>query len=110
MGKGIIPAAIGATLIAFLFITAVVAELALLCMSRSNKFGATYLKPGTFYAYALCMGGVIGVLFQHPDIKGEEALQLGQIVMSAFVYTMGIFVSLSFFALITIRRAVNRFY
>ena len=45
-----------------LFVAAFIAEIVIF-FSRTSKLSNTYLKPGTFFAYAICFGGVIGALF-----------------------------------------------
>ncbi len=45
-----------------LFVATVIAEIVIM-FSRTSKFSNTYLKPGTFFAFAICIGGSIGALF-----------------------------------------------
>lgn len=49
-------------LIGFLFVASIIVDIVCVFMDRNNKLN-TYLKPASFYTYALCMGGLIGNLF-----------------------------------------------
>jgi hypothetical protein len=56
--KGFLPL----SLVAVIFFAAIIAEIFTFFV-RSSKLANTYLKPVTFFAYALCFGGLIGNLF-----------------------------------------------
>lgn len=57
--KGLLPWG----LVAFLFVATLITEIVLVFTSRSNKFAQNYLKPGTFYGFALCFGAMMGNVF-----------------------------------------------
>jgi hypothetical protein len=56
--KGFLPI----TVVGGLFLMTIIAEIYLIFF-RSGKFTNTYIKPGTFFAYTIAFGGLIGNLF-----------------------------------------------
>jgi hypothetical protein len=65
--------------------------------------------PGTFYGYAFIVGGITGLLFFLTE-SNQERKELGQIVISAFIYSISIFIVFSIFALSTVRRTVKKYF
>jgi len=98
MAKGFLPVFLP---IALLLITTI-AEIVLF-FAHNTKFGNTYLKPGTFFGYAIAFGSSIGYIFLLADDVEDQKL-LGQVTMSAFIYSLSIFATFSIFSMLTVRR------
>jgi len=98
MAKGFLPVFIPFAV----FILTTIAEIVLF-FAHSTKFGHIYLKPGTFFGYAIAFGSSIGFTFLMVDDVEDQKL-LGQVTMSAFIYSLSIFAAFSIFAMLTVRR------
>lgn len=96
--KQILPAG----LVLPIFIAAVIAEVVII-FTRNSKFAKNYLNPGTFYAYAVCFGIVIGAIVE-ASTKSERKVMVG-LVTSAFIYSLALFSTFTMFALLTVRRS-----
>lgn len=55
-----------------LLLGAAIGEIAIFLMGRSSKVSNKYLKPGTFLAYALCLGAVVGNMFLMTEARERK--------------------------------------
>jgi hypothetical protein len=58
---------ISPNLIGFFTISLFITEIVMAFMSRDSKLANSYLKPGTFYGWTLCAGGIFGCVFNVVD-------------------------------------------
>lgn len=88
-----------------MFLTAI-AEVVFL-FTRHSKFAQTRLSPISFYATTFFLGALIGSVFI--GLGKEDTIAMKSLLMSAFVMTAAVFISVSVFALLTVRRTIIYF-
>jgi hypothetical protein len=94
------------TVVVPIFIAAVIAEI-VIAFARNGKFAKNYLNPGTFYAYALCFGIVVGSMVADSS-RSERKMILG-LITNCLIYSLALFSTFTMFALLTVRRTAILF-
>lgn len=85
-----------------------IAEIVLF-FTRYSKFSKQYLSPITYYALTSAVGAALGLVFSSQmtsNLSKSDIIMLKSVFLTAGVYTSGIFVSISIFALLTVRRMI----
>ena len=85
-----------------------IAEIVLF-FTRHSKFSKQFLSPITYYALTSAVGAALGLVFSSQmtsNMSKSDIIMLKSVFLTAGVYTSGIFLSISLFALLTIRRMI----
>lgn len=72
--------------------------------TKHSKFSRETLSPLTYYAATAATGAALGLVFASNSISSSELKALKGIFLTAFIYTATIFISMTVFALLTVRR------
>lgn len=89
-------------LIYFVLICTVIAELVFL-FTRHSKFSKEVLSPINYFATTAATGAGVGLIFTIP-MSPSDLVELKSIFLSAFIFTASIFITMTIFAMLTVRR------
>lgn len=72
--------------------------------TKHSKFSRETLSPITYYATTAATGAALGLIFTANDLSNSDIKELKGIFIAAFIYTAAIFISMTIFAFLTVRR------
>jgi FtsH-binding integral membrane protein len=72
--------------------------------TRHSKFSRETLSPITYYATTAATGAALGLVFASNNLSYADLRELKGIFLTAFIYTGAIFISMTVFAFLTVRR------
>ncbi len=111
LGSGILTSLIFGYISSYGFINQylIYTVLVVLFFTRHSKFSKQFLSPITYYALTSAVGAALGLVFSSQmtsNMSKSDIIMLKSVFLTAGVYTSGIFLSISLFALLTIRRMI----
>jgi FtsH-binding integral membrane protein len=71
--------------------------------TRHSKFSQEYVSPINFYATTAATGAALGLIFTM-KMSTSDLLELKSIFLSSFIFTFSIFLTMTIFAILTVRR------